>query len=127
MDIRPTILVADDDSDMLHALRLRLEDYDFRVITATDSYNALSLAVEKTPDLLILDVNMPAGDGFSVQERLERLKPLQDVPVIYVTGDKSQRLNDIAQQHGAVALLHKPFNIDQLVDTISQVLSPKAA
>ena len=124
---QPLVLIADDDSNMLNALRLRLQEDDFEVVTAKDSYNALAKAVERVPDLLILDVNMPAGDGFSVQERLQKLDALREVPVIYVTGDKSQRLDDVAEQHGAVTLFHKPFDSERLIATIRQVLKPKAA
>ena len=127
MSANPVILIADDDSDMLNALRLRLEDMDFEVIAVEDSYNALAKALEKTPDLLILDVNMPAGDGFSVQERLRYMEPLRDTPVIYVTGDKSHRLDDVAQRHGAVRLFHKPFDSEELIQTIQKTLRPNAA
>lgn len=124
---QPVVLIADDDSNLLNALRLRLQEDDFDVVTAKDSYNALAVAVQRVPDLLILDVNMPAGDGFSVQERLQKLDALREVPVIYVTGDKSQRLDDVAEQHGAIALFHKPFDSERLIATIRQVLKPKAA
>ena len=127
MTSRPTIIVADDDSDMLNALCMRLQDLDFEVVAVEDSYNALAAAIDKKPDLLILDVNMPAGDGFSVQERFQALEPLAEVPVIYVTGDKSERLDEVAQQHGAAAIFHKPFDSEELIETVHRVLQLKAA
>lgn len=126
MSTQPIILIADDDADLLKALDMRLSSLGYEVITATDSYNALSLTSESKPDLLILDVNMPAGDGFSVHERLKNLG-LSHVPVIYITGDQSERLDMIASQIGAVKLFHKPFELKALVETIKQVLTPKAA
>ena len=127
MTKRQTILVADDDSDLLKALTMRLWDLGFEVVTATDSYNALALATQSKPDLLLLDVNMPAGDGFSVQERLKTIDGLDSVPVIYMTGDKSERLDDIAQRIGGIAIFHKPFDLNSLLTTIGKILQPTAA
>lgn len=124
---RPVILLADDDKDMLYALRLRLQESGFSVVTANDSYNALAATVHEKPDVLILDVNMPAGDGFSVQERLHSMGTLRDTPVIYITGDKSNRLDELASQYGAISLFHKPFDTENLIQTIYQVLRPQAA
>lgn len=122
-----TILIADDDQALSNALRLRLEAAGYHVVTVADSYNALAKALAATPDLLILDINMPAGDGFSVQERFEALEPLRHVPVIYVTGDQSTRLDSVAKNHGAVGLFHKPFDTNQLIETVQRVLTQKAA
>ena len=123
-----TIIIADDDKDLLKALTLRLWNEGYEIVTATDSYNALSLAAESKPDLLILDVNMPAGDGFSVHERLQSMgEDFKDTPVIYITGDKSPRLEQIAEDHGGIRLFHKPFQLEELLTTIKQVLLPKAA
>ena len=118
-----TILIADDDERVLKALMLRLGKVGFNVVTATDGYSALALAAECKPSLLLLDINMPAGDGFSVQERMKGISELATIPVIYVTGDKSERLDDVARRLGAFAVLHKPFHIEQLIDTVLSALS----
>lgn len=112
---------------MLNALRLRLQRSNYEVITAKDSYNALAVACNQAPDMLILDVHMPAGDGFSVQERLQTMEPLRNLPVIYLTGDKSQSLDKIAEQHGAGTLFYKPFDMEDLLTAIHAALKPKAA
>lgn len=128
MSRKPRILLADDDQPLLRALKVRLESLNAEVITANDGYNSLSKALSEEPDVLVLDINMPAGDGFSVQERLRASGPgLQNIPVIYLTGDKSERLDKIASEMGAYAVIHKPFKIQDLTDTISQALLPKAA
>lgn len=128
MPRKPRILLADDDQPLLIALKTRLESLDVEVITATDGYTALAKAVSEKPDLLILDVNMPAGDGFSVQERLNStMHSASSIPTIYLTGDQSERLDQIASELGAYAVLHKPFKIQELVSTIYDALRPKAA
>ena len=124
MSSKPTILIADDDDRVLKALIIRLGSLGFHIITATDGFNALAMATKHAPALLVLDVNMPAGDGFSVQERLKHIDGLENTPVIYLTGDKSARLDEMARQLGAYALLHKPFDIENLIDAILSALSP---
>ncbi len=125
---KPRILLADDDRPLLEAIKVRLEALNVEIITATDGYTSLSKAIEEKPDLLILDVNMPAGDGFSVQERLASAsKEMGSVPVIYLTGDQSERLDKIASELGAFAVHHKPFKIQDLVVSIHDALLPKAA
>jgi len=121
------ILIADDDRPLLEALSIRLRAAGFEVVTASDSYNALSQATQEKPNLLLLDVNMPAGDGFSVQERLNQIDSLKDVPVIYLTGDKSERLGEIAEKLGAVGLFHKPFKVNNLIKTIHEAVRSRAA
>jgi len=123
MSINATILIADDDERVLKALMIRLGHVGFKVITATDGYSALSLATKHKPSLLVLDINMPAGDGFSVQERMKEIPELAATPVIYVTGDKSDRLDQLARRLGGFAVLHKPFHIEELIDTLLSALS----
>ena len=127
MNRRPRILLADDDELLLKALTIRLEKLNVQVITATDGYTSLAKASEWRPDLMILDVNMPAGDGFSVQERLGNDPALRRIPVIYLTGDQSQRLDTLCEKMGGFALFHKPFRLPQLIECINQALRPKAA
>ena len=128
MTRKPRILLADDDQPLLQALKVRLESLNVEIITATDGYTSLAKAVSEKPDLLILDINMPAGDGFSVQERLrETSDGLEDTPTIYLTGDHSERLDQIASQMGAFAIHHKPFKVQDLVNDIHEALKPKAA
>ena len=123
MSKNATILIADDDERVLKALMLRLGEVGFKVITATDGYSALALATKHKPSLLILDINMPAGDGFSVQERMKEIPGMTTTPVIYVTGDKSERLDDVAKRLGGYAVIHKPFHIEELIDTALSAMS----
>jgi DNA-binding response OmpR family regulator len=127
MPRRPKILLADDDASLLMALKIRLEKAGAEVVTATDGYNSLAKARSEQPDLLILDVNMPAGDGFSVLERLEKMPSGESVPVIYLTGDHSERLDELAENLGAYAIFHKPINTKQLIESVYSALLPKAA
>ena len=119
-----TILLADDDAMLLEALSIRLQAEGYRVITLTDGYQALQQSIQLQPDLLVLDVNMPAGDGFSVLTRAARVgNVLSDVPVIFMTGEDSPRVDHAVRDHGAFAVLRKPFAYEALSETIAAALA----
>lgn len=125
--LKPRILIADDDAALLQALSLRLRHAGYEVITALDGYNALARAVEKRPDLIVLDINMPAGDGFSVQDRIEKSTSSFDLPVIYITGETSDRVARLASHVDAAGLFHKPIDTRKLLEAIEQAILARAA
>ena len=116
------ILIADDDRSHLLLLQLRLESKGYEVVCAQDAYFAVKQACDCKPDAMILDINMPAGDGFTVQERMARMGGLDGIPIIYLTGENSQRVTDMARTHGAFALLFKPFDLSELLATVREAL-----
>jgi DNA-binding response OmpR family regulator len=110
-----TILLADDDEALLKALAVRLEHEGYRVITTLDAYQALDHAVKHDPDLLVLDINMPAGRGFSVAQRMTRINHLVQTPVLFLTGDPDPSLRAQALALGAVGFVTKPFDTVDLL------------
>ncbi|MDH3585303.1 MAG: response regulator [Phycisphaerae bacterium] len=124
---RPRILIADDDPALLRALTIRLTHEGYDVITASDGYNALARAMDERPDLMILDINMPAGDGFTVQERFENSSGWPRVPTIYISGDKSDVIRHRFRQAKGFALLHKPLDGRHLIEMIQRALWSCAA
>jgi two-component system response regulator MprA len=115
MDDTATILVADDDDALLEALSVRLESHGYSVVRARDAVQAVSVARRTVPDLLILDINMPAGDGITVLARIRAIEDLGTVPAIYITGDRSARASVLDAETGAGAVLNKPLDMDRLL------------
>jgi DNA-binding response OmpR family regulator len=116
-DMKPKrILIADDDDAILAAIRTRLEAEGFEVLTAQDGYQALAMARTARPDLLVLDINMPAGSGFSVHERLAKIDGMADTPIIFITGETADTIRHEAIAHGVTSVIHKPFQRDELVE-----------
>ncbi|MFI4881557.1 MAG: response regulator [Phycisphaerales bacterium JB064] len=113
-----TVLIADDDPRMLQAMRIRLEEHGFNVIVAQDGYQAVDKARHHEPDVMVLDIRMPAGNGFSVQERIDKIEEIAGTPIIYVTGVDPDTVDRDAMNNGAYAVLHKPFPGSILVDTV---------
>lgn len=113
-----TILVADDDVRLLHAMSVRMTHEGYRVLTTQDGYQAVALARKEMPDLILLDISMPAGSGFSVHQRLRSIDELRHIPVIYITGRDTEEVYAAAEKLGAVTVLQKPFVADTLLHTV---------
>ncbi|QDU57325.1 response regulator [Aeoliella mucimassa] len=82
----PTLLIADDDDDLVELLMIRCQSIGFRVDTANNAMTALGKVEETTPDVVLLDVEMPSGSGLSVAEMMSNHQDLKSIPVIMLTG-----------------------------------------
>src|SRR5258707_12990213 len=82
---RAKIMVVDDDPDLRQALSLRLRANNFDTVNACDGYSAIALAQKERPHLIILDLGLPAGDGFAVLKNLQEYPALSAVPAIVLT------------------------------------------
>lgn len=121
----PSILIADDDERLSSVLKIRLGQMGYEVITAHNGQRAQELACEQAPDLLILDVDMPECDGFSLVETMDRINTLNTIPVIYISGAvKERELVDTGGRLGAITMLQKPFEFPDLVENVRLILPP---
>ena len=119
------ILVVDDDPEMRLALGIRLEDKQFEVIFAEDGVESIFKARMHIPDLILLDLGLPAGDGFSVLERLRASTQLCLIPTIVLSGRDRFANRERALQLGAKAFLQKPIDANLLLSVIRQVLEQR--
>lgn len=120
-----TILVADDDARIVKALTRRLEASHYHVLTAADGFEALKLVLEERPDLILLDVWMPVGIGFSVAERIREYR--LNLPIIFLSASKAPGLSEAAHAVGAVAYLEKPYDPEALLELIATALQESPA
>ena len=119
-----TVLLVDDDNTFLLTIGVRLKSMGYTVCTAKDAVNAISAARKNNPDLVVLDVSLPAGDGFLVAERLQNLIGSSTTPIIFVTASEKAALRERAMKLGAAAFLQKPFDATTLANAIESALSP---
>jgi DNA-binding response OmpR family regulator len=120
-----TILLVDDDPVMRLGLHVRLRANDYNVIFAGDGMAGIAEAQKHMPDLIILDLGLPAGDGFSVMERLKANDSLSLIPVIIVSGRDYDANMDRALKAGAKAFLQKPVDNEELLSVIREALGEK--
>lgn len=112
------ILVVDDDPDLVRALRLRLKANNYDITTASDGYTAIATAQKERPDLIVLDLGLPAGDGFVVLDRLQNSDALAGVPVIVLSARDPQGNEERALKAGAAAFFQKPADNEELLNVI---------
>ena len=120
------ILIVDDDPDLRQALRLRLRANHYETVNAVDGYSAIAQAYKERPNLIILDLGLPAGDGFIVLERLQQDDKLSMIPVIVLTARDPQTSERRALRAGASAFFQKPADNAELLDVIRATLSQVA-
>ncbi len=123
----PKILIVDDDPDLRQALRLRLRANHYDTVSATDGYSAIAQAYKEHPDLIILDLGLPAGNGFIVLNRLQEDDKLSAIPVIVLTARDPEGNEQHALRAGAAAYFQKPADNAELLGVIRATLSITAA
>lgn len=121
------ILVIDDDPDVRLALNVRLRANGWMTRFATDAVMAVSEALKSLPDLIILDLGLPAGDGYVVMRRLRIHPNLACIPIIVVSARDAKANRDRALLAGAHCYLQKPVNNDELLREIRGLIGDPAA
>jgi DNA-binding response OmpR family regulator len=119
-----SVLVVEDDKSIALALGIRLKAMGYTVVSASDAVTAVSQARKYEPDVAILDIGLPGGDGFVVAERLQNLSQTAATPLIFITASKQSGLKERAKQMGAVCFIEKPFAATELADAIEMALMP---
>ncbi|MEO1615405.1 MAG: response regulator [Planctomycetota bacterium] len=117
-----TILIVDDDAEIIDSVRYALEGEDYRVIVARDGNQGLALAERESPDLIVLDMMMPKRSGFLVLEKLRRGNEIM-MPVIMITGNEGSRHKAYAELLGVSDYIRKPFQMDKLLRAVAKQLS----
>ena len=123
---RPVILIADDDEDILELVRLRLSRSGYDTVLARNGAEALEVARERRPDVALLDVSMPAMNGYEVTAALKRDPITKDIPVILLTA--RAQTADVAKgfEAGADDYVTKPFSPQALQIRVAAALGDAA-
>ena len=122
-----TILVADDESHILHVVSLKLKNAGYRVLTARDGQEALEIAQQEKPDLLITDYHMPQLSGIELCRKLKQDPATAHIPAIMLTARGYELEPADTEQSGILRMLSKPFSPRHLLSTVEEVLSGATA
>ena len=117
------ILVADDETHILHVVSLKLRNAGFNVLTARDGQEALEIAQQQHPDLVITDYHMPQLSGLELCQRLKQDPATTNIPAIMLTARGYQLEPADTEQSGILHMLSKPFSPRQLLSTVNEVLN----
>ena len=121
MTKRPLILVVDDDAPILMLVRNLLREFGFEPVAAGSGVQAIEEARKRTPDLILLDRNMPGMNGDEVLRELRASDGLAQVPIFMLSGEPIEP--DEIQRIGATGAVLKPFDLPSLVKTIHEHVS----
>jgi len=122
-----TILVADDESHILHVVSLKLRNAGFNVLTAHDGQEALELARKHRPDLLITDYHMPGLSGLELCEQLKQDPATAHIRAVMLTARGYHLEPHDTEQSGILRMISKPFSPRHLLSTVNEVLEEKLA
>ena len=120
------ILLVDDDADVVRALNIRLKSVGYDVVVAGDAMAAISIALNEKPDLIVLDIGLPGGDGFMVMKWLGLLSELALTPVIVVSARDPTIVKQRALDAGASAYFQKPIDTNPFLLAIRGALEQAA-
>ncbi len=116
-----TVLIVDDEADLVKVTMFRLKSLGYDVITGASGKEALGLIKEKRPDLVLLDLRLPEIDGIDVCKAVKADAALKDIPIVMFTASTTQ-VSQQAKEAGADGLLVKPFELGQLTEILDKFL-----
>lgn len=118
------ILVVDDLADNVAMLSLALQQQGYRVVTANNGEDAITVATHTMPNLILMDINLPTLDGLGATRRIRENESLREVPVVAITAFGTEGFQRAAYDAGVSGYLTKPIDLDRMHQLIARLLSP---
>ncbi len=120
--IAKKILIVEDERELSLGLSTLLKSQGYLIISASDALFGINLAHKEKPDLIILDLGLPAGGGFYVLENINNSIETNNIQIMVLTGQQGMELEEKARKMGAAAYLHKPFEPTELLSQVKEIL-----
>jgi CheY-like chemotaxis protein len=121
------VLVVDDSVDNVVVLSLDLQNEGYRVVTASNGEEAVSVASLTHPNIILMDISMPRLDGLAATRRIRENETLRDVPVIAITAFSTEGFRRAAYDVGIQGYLVKPIDLQRMHELIRRLLAPKTS
>lgn len=118
-----SVLVVEDDDSIVEALNFLMETAGFTVRIARDGLEAIDMAKQSVPDLMILDVMLPGCDGFEVARDVRARNNSKDIPILMLTAKNRPIDQEKAMELGVNAFMTKPFSTREVVEKVKQMLN----
>src|ERR1051325_4016501 len=118
------ILVVDESADNVAMISLFLQQQGYRVVTAGNGEDAITIATQTIPNLILMDINLPALDGLGATRRIRENDALRDIPIVAITAFGTEGFQRAAYDVGVAGYLTKPLDLDRMHQLIARLLSP---
>ena len=118
------ILVVDDSADNVAMISMFLQQQGYRVVTANNGEDAITVATQMIPNLILMDINLPTLDGLGATRRIRENDALRDIPVVAITAFGTEGFQRAAYDVGVSGYLTKPLDLDRMHQLIARLLSP---
>jgi len=123
---KPKVLLVDDEADIIRSLTIRLRAAGYDVVAAMDAFQATQTAMESQPDIIILDLGIPAGGGHMVIQRLQGSSKTCSIPIIILSARCDADNKALAKSEGASIYITKPYKADDVLAAIAELIGPLA-
>jgi len=121
------ILVVDDSADNVAMISLDLQQQGYRVVTASNGEDAVTVATTMLPNLILMDINLPTLDGLGATRRIRETDTMRDVPIVAITAFGTEGFQRAAYDAGVSGYLTKPLDLDRMHQLIARLLSPSGS
>jgi CheY-like chemotaxis protein len=120
-----TIAIVEDDADIRGLLDFKLRAAGYETAFARDGVSAIGVIRKARPDLILLDIGLPGGDGFVILDRLREFDALATIPVVVISAVVRSDTRERIELSGVAAFVQKPFDIDELLQTVESILAAR--
>ena len=121
------ILVVDDSADNVAVISLDLQQQGYRVVTASNGEDGVTISTQTLPNLILMDINLPTLDGLGATRRIREIDGLRDVPIVAITAFGTEGFQRAAYDAGVSGYLTKPIDFDRMHQLVARLLSPPAS
>ena len=117
------VLVVDDDADLAKMLKIRIEAEGYEFMSAADGVDMLGILKIKKPDVILLDIMLPAMDGYSALREMRKNEEYADIPVIILSAKEKKKVGDLFILEKIAFFVEKPFETKELMEKIREAIS----
>ena len=120
-----TIAIVEDDADIRGLLDFKLRAAGYETAFARDGVSAIGVIRKAQPDLIVLDIGLPGGDGFVILDRLREFDALATIPIVVITARTQPDARERMELSGVAAFVEKPFEVGELLQTLESILASR--
>jgi len=125
-EVKGTILYVEDNPDNRMLVKRILTAENYKLLEATNAVQAINLLETTTPDLILMDINMPDMDGYTLTTRIRSMPGLERVPILALTANVMRGDKEKTLEAGCDGYIQKPLDVDQLIKEIEKFLARRA-